>query len=50
MPKIRLWIEISPLPSKVKIFPLGCAKCRLMEVAAHTAVEESGVDAEVIKI
>lgn len=35
---------------KVEVFAVGCAKCRLMEVAAHTAIEESGVDAELEKL
>ncbi len=35
---------------KIDVFALGCSKCRLMEVAAHAAVEEMGIDAEINKL
>ena len=38
------------MPKKVEVFALGCQKCRLMEVAATAAVEESGSDATVEKV
>ncbi len=38
------------MPKKVEVFALGCSKCRLMEVAATTAIEELGIDAEVEKV
>jgi small redox-active disulfide protein 2 len=38
------------MPKKVEVFALGCAKCRLIEVAANAAVEESGVDAQVERL
>ncbi len=38
------------MPKKVEVFALGCQKCRLMEVAATAAVEESGADADIVKV
>lgn len=38
------------MPKKVEVFALGCSKCRLMEVAAATAIEELGIDAELEKV
>ena len=38
------------MSKKVEVFALGCAKCRLIEVAATTAVEELGIDAEIEKV
>lgn len=38
------------MPKKVEVFAIGCAKCRLMEVAATAAIEELGMDAEVEKV
>jgi small redox-active disulfide protein 2 len=38
------------MPKKVEVFALGCGKCRLMEVAVATAIEETGIDAQLVKI
>jgi len=38
------------VPKKVEVFAIGCAKCRLLEVATATAIEELGMDTEVTKL
>jgi small redox-active disulfide protein 2 len=38
------------VPKKVEVFAIGCAKCRLLEVATASAIEELGMDAEVTKL
>ncbi len=35
---------------KIEVFALGCSKCRLIEVAAHAAVEELGLKVDIDKI
>jgi len=32
------------------VFAIGCAKCRLLEVATHAALEELGLNVEVDKL
>lgn len=34
----------------IKILGTGCPKCKKLEEAARLAVEESGVDAQVVKV
>jgi small redox-active disulfide protein 2 len=38
------------MPKKVEVFAIGCAKCRLMEVAVATAIDELKMDAQVEKV
>ena len=38
------------MPKKVEVFAIGCARCRLMEVAVATAIEEMGIDAQIEKV
>ena len=39
------------MPKKVEVFAVGCAKCKLLEVATTTAIEELGMgDTEVTKL
>lgn len=38
------------VPKKVEVFAIGCAKCRLLEVATATAIQELGMDTEVTKL
>jgi small redox-active disulfide protein 2 len=35
---------------KIEVFAVGCAKCRLIEVATHAALEELGLSTEVDKL
>jgi small redox-active disulfide protein 2 len=35
---------------KIEVFSVGCAKCRLIEVATHAALEELGLNTEVDKL
>ncbi len=35
---------------KIEVFSVGCAKCRLIEVATHAALEELGLSPEVDKL
>lgn len=38
------------MPLKIEVFAVGCAKCRLMEVATHAALEELGLSVDVDKL
>ena len=38
------------MPKKVEVFAIGCSKCRLMEVATATAIDELGMDIHVEKV
>ena len=38
------------MPLKIEVFALGCAKCRLIEVAVHAALEEMGLNIDVDKL
>lgn len=35
---------------KIEVFSVGCAKCRLIEVAVYTALEELGLPTDIDKL
>ena len=35
---------------KIEVFSIGCSWCKHIEVVAHAAVEELGLDADIVKL
>jgi small redox-active disulfide protein 2 len=38
------------MPISIEILGTGCAKCNALEQAAHQAVNDLGIDAQIVKI
>jgi small redox-active disulfide protein 2 len=37
-------------PMKIEVFGIGCARCKILEENVRKAVEESGIQAEIVKV
>jgi len=41
---------VGPMPKRIEVYSLGCAKCKRMEIAVNTAVQELGLDIHVERL